>query len=419
MPRLLWWPLRDVVKEDEDAARMHSECSRTIKRMFLAILAFSLFCVVTLSGSEEGLLGVGTEIELPFAGVRMTVKNFVIVGPLILVALTVYLHLYVGEWVRLHHYVSLLKRAANFFNFEGFVAKLFTNVAFYWLTPAVLCFFFWKSIPLPLSFQVLSIVVFSTALIIWLSIRRCNGDYRLYWNGAKWLVLLGMISFYAYAWFLGIAWSRVLYLESSNLEGKNLVEFNLRGANLSKANLKNAKLVGAILSEADLNRAILDSADFSNAILEGAVLHKASGKGANFSGAKMMRVKATGADLENCKFSEADLSESILDSSNLSNCNLDGAILRKTSLAYSDLRGATLHRASLFGAILYGTSFTNANLTGAIFENVDLRGTNEITADQVGSTCIKGTTKFRETIILKPNRPDVCPPPPPTGLTLR
>jgi hypothetical protein len=226
-----------VSEDDADAVRMHAECSRTIKRMFLAILAFSLFCIVTLSGSEEGLLGVGTEISLPFAGVRMTVKNFVIVGPLILVALTAYLHLYVGEWARLHHSVPLLKRAANFFNFEGFFAKLFTNVAFYWLTPAVLCFFFWKALPLPLSFQVLSIVVISTAFIIWLSIRRCNGDYRLYCNGAKWIVLFGMISFYAYAWLSNTAWSRVLYLESSNLEGKNLVEFNLRGANLAKANL--------------------------------------------------------------------------------------------------------------------------------------------------------------------------------------
>jgi hypothetical protein len=130
-----------VIEEDEDTIRMHRECSRTINRMFLAIVGFSLFCVITLSGSDEGLLGVGAEIGLPFAGVRMTVKNFVIVGPLILISLTAYLHLFVGEWAKLHDRVPLPKRAANFFNFEGLFARLLTNLAFYWLPPGILCFF--------------------------------------------------------------------------------------------------------------------------------------------------------------------------------------------------------------------------------------------------------------------------------------
>lgn len=419
IPRSFWWPYRQVGKGDEDTIRIHTECSRTINRMFLAIVAFSMFCVVTLSGSEEGLLGVGTEISLPFAGVSMTVKNFVIVGPLILVGLTAYLHLYVGEWAKWHPHVLLPKRAANFFNFEGFFAKLFTNVAFYWLTPAVLCFFFWKALPLPMAFQVLSIVVATATIMIWLSIRRCNGDLRLNWNAPKWFFLFILFAFYTSAWISEIPWSRVLYLEGSNLEGKDLVEFNLRGANLAKANLKNAKLVGAILSDANLSRTTLDLADLSFADLQGATLEKASGKGAIFSGAKMMRVMAKGADLENCNLSETDLSDTNLDSANLSKCNLHKAILGRTSLAYSDLRGANLQGARLLSAGLYGTKLADANLTSAIFESVDLRGANQITAEQIETICMLGTTRFRESITLKGDRKDVCPPPTPKNFSVR
>jgi uncharacterized protein YjbI with pentapeptide repeats len=386
--------------------------------MFLVIAAYSLFCLITLGGSDEDILGVGAQIELPFAGVRMTAKNFVIVGPLILIALTAYMHLFISEWRKLDIWVQTTKRSAYFFNFDGFAAKLLTNLAFYWLTPVLLCFFFWKALPLPISSQLMGIVVVSVVLIIWLSIRRCMGESRLYWNLPKWMTLAIAITFFVSVQLASSPWSRPLYLSGSVLEGKDLREFNLRGADLTNANLKNAKLSQANLSHANLTGAMLSGTNFESANLENAILVKASGENANFKGTNMIRAEGHRANFENCDFSRADLSQANLQSATLMGSNFQGAVLSRADLRSTVLQGTDFQKATFDNTLLDNASFEKANLRNAIFFNVDLQNAQGMTSDQFELACVNNVN-LPSGIVLNENRPDTCPPAAPTGFIMR
>lgn len=419
-PRSLWWPLNNMLVGESDRARVHDECSAAINRVFLSLVVHSLFCLITLGGSDLDLLGgVGGEIKVPFASVQMAVKSFLIVGPLVLIALTLYMHLFVEEWSKLHTPVPRDKRTAKFFNFDGKVAKVLTGVAFYWLTPAMLYFFYWKSLPLPFAALLFIIFVSSSLAVILASIRRCPENIRLYWNAPKWIIALALVS-----WSVSIAFnqelpSRPLLLSDVQLEGKNLIGLKLQDADMSGSNLKKASLSRANLTRADLTRSQLAGADFSSAILIEATLNAVSAPGTNFDGAVMNQVQLREADLAKSTFSEADLSGADMRSANLAE-----AKLKRVKLNQADLTGAVLTGADLTNAWLKGTHLSWATITGAklestTLENVDLTLTAGVTKDQLRHACLVGQIKLPKGLTLAPEDGKDCPPSEPTNLRMQ
>ena len=70
-----------LMLEPDEWKRQHDECSMTVRRVLLTIISFSVFCALILGKLDVALLGVGTPIKLPFAGVDVTFQSFLFTGP--------------------------------------------------------------------------------------------------------------------------------------------------------------------------------------------------------------------------------------------------------------------------------------------------------------------------------------------------
>lgn len=98
-----WWhspPAGTLVKGKANASKKaqelreaHEKNSETIRRAMLALLGFSLFCLMTTFGSADvSLLAAQAAIQLPFADVPISFVGFLVAAPLLLIVLTIYLH---------------------------------------------------------------------------------------------------------------------------------------------------------------------------------------------------------------------------------------------------------------------------------------------------------------------------------------
>jgi pentapeptide repeat protein len=304
-PRRWWWPTEARVDlSQEDLQRRHAECSETTNRLLFMLLGFCFFCLLTLGGSDAALLGAGREVAVPVINMHLSNGAFLSIGPIILIALTLYMHIFV-ERLRQYDALDADRRLSHIFNMCSPVPRLLSWFLFYWMVPLVLASFTWKAIPRPEGPTVATLSIVTTTLLLWLQIRRCPETKR------RWNIPLGvvMIALTALAPFIAtrqISLNRQLSLYQAELKNADLSGFDLRWANLSRANLE-----GAFLSKADLRHAKLMEANLTRAVLEGAVL------------------------------SNADLSWA-------------------TGLREVDLNGICLHNA-----ILYQTDLSGANLEGA------------------------------------------------------
>ena len=109
---------------NEEWKRQHDETSRTILQVLVAIVTFSFFCLVSLGTPDVSLLAGNATIKLPFVNTDVSFVYFLFLGPVTLIALTIYLHIFVG-------YHSLLSASQNgrglphVFNLQGHAPPLF------------------------------------------------------------------------------------------------------------------------------------------------------------------------------------------------------------------------------------------------------------------------------------------------------
>ena len=298
---------------DEELKRrksFHDDTSKTIRRVFYALTGTCLFCILTLSGSpDSALLSPKAAVTLPVLNYKINFAAFLIVGPFLLVTLTIYLHIFVAQ-----HRVTLIPvkhRLPMLPNFDSSAARFTVWLVYYWIVPATLVYFVWKAWPQPFEGWLLfdsSVVV--VALLVALQIRRCSSEWRL------WAIPMLIVSIIAYP--IGVY--ELTTTRHINLFKADLHNQDLRGTNLFRAFLEEANLNNAQLSKAGLIGANLSGADLSDADLSEAYLSVA-----NLSGADLRRAKLNGANLSDADLSEADLSEA-----DLSGANLSGADLRTT-----------------------------------------------------------------------------------------
>ena len=221
-PRCWWYPpssRRDAVLSMSEAARQdyrqvvqqaHERFSETVRLDMLSRLGFALFCLlITLSTPDSSLLVAEPTIKMPFADVQVSFQSFLILGPFLLIVVTLYLHIFYGYWLDLEqecqHFIlgsepgaPPIERLPTLFSLDHPVPRLLTAFIFNWLVPLVLLTITWKAaarvewgVPL---------VLFTgpvTILLIFLQIRRCPASLRQ-WNRPRWgmmgLIVGGMVA---------------------------------------------------------------------------------------------------------------------------------------------------------------------------------------------------------------------------------
>jgi hypothetical protein len=391
-PRRWWFPpssRRDLVLHMPEAARQdyrqvvqqaHEKFSETVRLTMLALLGFALFCImITFSTPDSALLVADPMVKLPFADIPVSFESFLLLGPLLLVVITLYLHIFYGYWLDLEadyqHLIRVceqgeppIERLPTLFSLDHLVPRFLTSFIFYWLVPLVLLTITWKAMArlswgLPLA--LMSGLV--TTILILLQIRRCPTSQRqrnrLYW--AMMALIVGfMIVIPANAQRFQRPWN----LFRADLKEKWLVGVNLIAADARYANFQNAKLVCADLRGANLRLADLYTADLWGINFQGANLSSAKLHGTNLGGDADCWVNLQDANLWGANLQDAYLQGAIL-----WGANLQGAILKGT-----DLRGANLEGAHLEGAHLEGATLQDADLRG-----VDLRRVTGLTPAQL------------------------------------
>ena len=188
-PRCWWWapePANDFVSEEqrENWKQQHNETSQTIHRTMLVLVTFSVFCLMTLGAADIWLLSSTAKIKLPFADTEMTFVAFLLIGPAVLLALTSYLHLFVG-YHRVLGVPSKQQGLPYVFNLQTRMGCFFTQVLFYCLPSVVLFFFSLKAAPRrPEGGLIVMLTALGTLGLTWLAIRRDppSNDVALIWR---------------------------------------------------------------------------------------------------------------------------------------------------------------------------------------------------------------------------------------------
>ncbi len=340
-PRKWWYPVVTVPEDDIEALNEdHAETSKTVRKTMFTIIGYSLFCLLALGQPDIQLIANNATIKLPFANVDVSYREFLLIGPTILLVLFAYLHIFVGYWVILSR-VPKIKRVPFLFNLPFTGARITSAFLLYWLVLLVLLVFSWKTLPHSSGSLMRLVTILVALVIIGLQIRRCP-ENRREGNNKRWC--LGAFLFFA-MWLSQYLGTSERYLFTSPI----------RALNLYKANLSNQDLKGVILNQADLREADLSGADLS------------------------------GAYLIQTNLIVADLSDANLRRVNLSDANLSDANLRGVDLTWADLRGVDLSGANLSDANLRGVSLSDANLSDANLRGVDLSEIKLRVADLSGS----------------------------------
>jgi hypothetical protein len=155
-PRGWWWPVPSSIKlEAAELRQQHDQTSLTINNVLLTLVGFCFFCWLALAGLPPDVSE--QRLTLPFAGVQVGLIDFLLIGPLILVAFYAYLHVFVGYWSWLSSQLQPDVAPSGckpkvvglpfFFNLPGWTAASISNLLFYWLVPSTLIHFAWTSRP--------------------------------------------------------------------------------------------------------------------------------------------------------------------------------------------------------------------------------------------------------------------------------
>lgn len=120
------------------------------------LIGFCFFSALTLSGPDSNLLGTAPPIQLPLFQVQTSFQLFLFVGPVTLIALSIYVHIYIEHWWNLLRVRSQQERDAGhqaspmlhpplFFNLPTRSASVVSVFVLYGACPLTLLFFLYRS----------------------------------------------------------------------------------------------------------------------------------------------------------------------------------------------------------------------------------------------------------------------------------
>jgi hypothetical protein len=339
-------------QQDHDKER-HDQLSRDIRLTGIVLYTYSIFCFVTLSQVDEIIKT--RNIEIPLAEFPIKFSSFLTVGPVVLLIITFYLHLFIWEWKSIRT-IKPGKKLPFTFNMENPPAKMLSNVIFYILPPLVLLFFSYRAyvwaIDLIDIWGMAALICFGVLGVIWF-FHIEKEPSRNFWNTLFPLkIRQGFVLGYVV---IGCVVSVLA------ITGKLNQMFPL-------------DLVRAELSEQKVARLNLNNANFFAANLKDTTFLQTSLQGANLEQADLERADLQRVNLKEAKFRNANLHGANLKRANLREANLRAANLEEANLEMVDLRDANLGRANLKGAIIVATNLTGAkNLTCEQLKSADVQ----------------------------------------------
>ncbi len=314
-PRNWWYPLpKKDGRHSEVVKMLHESHSKAINKTMLSILAVGLYCLLAVfSASDKSLIVTSSSIQTPLVGTSISFVAFLRVAPILLVILTVYLHIFYGEWLRLENKrMELNIPLANtgeptieslptiFSITDRRLPRFVTTFIFYWFVPLILCIMANKTFALKeLILKMFYFASVVTLSLLFLQINRCPESKRFWRNAPRWILLALLVAFMGYFPSVSDSFRRPL-----NLQREDLHEAWLQGLDLTGADMSNANLKGANLRMAQLSGVSLIGANLQGTNLRGASLKKAHLNDANFQGANLGGADLTEADLFSANFRE-------------------------------------------------------------------------------------------------------------------
>jgi hypothetical protein len=362
-PRKWWRPLpKELNLSADDWKKQHDEIFKAINKLLLVLIGFCFFCGLALGKPDVSLIANDAKVTLPFANADVSFVAFLIIAPLVLTALSFYLHIFVGYWITLSRQMPGSSSAEQthpvlpfVFNLPYRTADWLSVFLFYWLVPIMLGYFAWEALPRPEAPRLIALTSTFVVVFLFLQLRRRYEQTLPIISLLKWLMFLGGVSIAALAFY---AWgqrrpllSRQLQLPKAELKDQDLQNVNISGADLTGAHLDGTDLMFADLHGANLTGAHLHGAYLMFAVLNGAVLN-----GAYLHGAYLNHAYLDGADLTGA----------VLNGAYFHGANLNGADLIDAHLTGADLTNADLTLANLTGANLTGAKVTQQQIDTAL-----------------------------------------------------
>jgi hypothetical protein len=353
----------------------HKELSITVRRTMFTMLAYGVSCAVIIAQPDVPFVLTSSGVQIPVINVAVNLKAFLLVGPLGLIAITIYLHLFIAKLDGLTG-LDEYDKQPFLFNFQDSFSRLLKFLIFYAPPPFLMLGFSWKAAVFDEEWRIamyfVTIVLTFGMFLIYLKPKLKDRQLiTVIFLIIGIFVSIGMTAFLSLE--LGIHVTRHLNLERAQLTEAKLPQVNLAEANLQFANLSKADLRGAYLVKADLRGANLSGANFKGAIFEFAYLHGTILDETTELDPKWQNVwellnryehskDQSGANLSSANLSEANLSEANLREANLREANLSEAELRFANLSGGkELTFEQLCKAST----LYGAKF-DQELVGQI-----------------------------------------------------
>ena len=345
-PRRSWYPperYTTINPKSEEWKKEFTDLQSLIKTTLLTTVGFSVFCLFTLAVPDASILDAKSKVEIALLNIDIDYTSFLYVGPMIIIALSLYIHILLKEWfdklkpqTKDAESLDIYTMSPDIFNiqvhrFSGIIYNFF----FYWMPILVLICFALKWIPQPRNPLGMAFSTFLSSIaipvLIWIKIRRCPDRQRLIKNLFSWVVLgmtplcLSLLFFVPLAIppdigsgmkFLNIGSGMKLY--GVDFHRQDLTNIFLPRADFRKANLEETNLQGANLEETNLQGANLQGANLQGANLQGADLQGANLRGTKLCGAYLNKAALSKATLEGADLREADLSEATLEVPNVS-----------------------------------------------------------------------------------------------------
>jgi len=272
-------------------AKARDDTTTQITRILLTFVSLALFCALALSTPDSALLVGGEKLNVPLAG-PVSFFGFVILGPLVLIALRIYLQVYIDHERRIYKISRCLpsERAPTLIPTQNWGLRRFNAFAFYWILPVSCLLFFWKAAVFPIcGGGLLCVAAIVIAMHLTLIFARFSWRLRAAISLCAGIIAVGLIAVFGFP-------HRPFSLVRANLSGQWLV-----GSDLSGADMTGASLDGAYLDRASLNGASLIGVSMNGARLGNAELNGANLAYADLSGTILTGVDLSGASLSDVR----------------------------------------------------------------------------------------------------------------------
>ncbi len=424
----------DIPDQVQERLRHIAEVSKNARTTWFALIGVLLFSTIAIGGvADRDFFTYDSSVQLPLVGVSVPVVGFFYAGPVIVLGLYTYFHLYLIK----------LWRALSWVGSEAAPGLPLDDVAYPWLIsdaailrkpdaekrvlgwltqtvslalgwaagPAVLAFFWYRSFP-PHdailtawcgSLFVISVIGCVTSYRVWVATMKEHATAQQ--PEAKHYTPrpIEMVLFAA----------AVLFIGWESTEGEILNQYGLEpySADLYRAELAERpdnwlpyeEARAEFMSEySGLKRRELpadgDPAPDWMAAAEAAFKAQRNGfitalrakdfPDINLRGAILSEAFMPGLDLRRADLRGANLFEARMEGANLFEARMEGADLRGARMEGADLRGARMEGANLFEARMEGADLRGARMEGADLRGARMEGANLFEARMEGATLI-------------------------------